>query len=33
MRGPSQGLLRNRNSICVFVVEEFEISGMIVGVF
>ena len=33
MRGPSQGLLRSRNSMCVFVVEELYISGMIVGVF
>ena len=33
MRGPNQGLLRSRNPMCVFVVEEFEMSGMIVGVF
>ena len=33
MRGPNQGLLRSRSLICVLVVEEFEMSGMIVGVF
>jgi hypothetical protein len=33
MRGPNQGLLRSRSPMCAFVVEEFEMSDMIVGVF
>ena len=33
MRGPNQGLLTSQNPMCVFVVEEFEMSGMILGVF